>query len=141
MFEEFMSEEDIISTLKEADDAYYNSASGSSALTDDEYDDLKEYAQKKFPNNEYFKNVGAPIPEKSVKVKHDYILGSLKKVKPEDFPKWYSKYSKNDLYVIMPKLDGASLFVRYDDGVLTRATTRGDGFEGFDITLREEVSS
>lgn len=134
MFEEFMSEEDIISTLKEADDAYYNSASGSSALTDDEYDDLKEYAQKKFPNNEYFKNVGAPIPEKSVKVKHDYILGSLKKVKPEDFPKWYSKYSKNDLYVIMPKLDGASLFVRYEDGVLTRATTRGDGFEGFDIT-------
>jgi DNA ligase (NAD+) len=37
-------------------------------------------------------------------------------------------------YVLEPKLDGASLELVYEDGVLTRAVTRGNGTEGEGVT-------
>jgi DNA ligase (NAD+) len=37
-------------------------------------------------------------------------------------------------YVVEPKFDGASLELVYDEGVLTRAATRGDGLAGEGIT-------
>ncbi|WP_323674202.1 NAD-dependent DNA ligase LigA [Halorubellus sp. PRR65] len=37
-------------------------------------------------------------------------------------------------YVLEPKFDGVSLEVVYEDGELVRATTRGDGDEGDDVT-------
>lgn len=131
--EDFKTEQELIDYLKKADDLYYNSESEVLFLTDEQYDDLKEYAQEKFPNNPYFNSVGASV-EKAQKVKHKYILGSLKKFKPENIDSFLSKYPKDQLYVIMPKLDGAALFVSYENGELKSATTRGDGFEGFDIT-------
>ena len=38
-------------------------------------------------------------------------------------------------YVVEAKLDGVALSVRYEDGVLVRAATRGDGLAGDDITV------
>lgn len=37
-------------------------------------------------------------------------------------------------YIIEPKLDGASIELIYEDGVLTRAVTRGNGREGEQVT-------
>lgn len=37
-------------------------------------------------------------------------------------------------YVLQPKLDGLSIVITYEDGVLTRAATRGNGELGDDVT-------
>ncbi len=37
-------------------------------------------------------------------------------------------------YVLQPKLDGLSIVITYEDGVLTRAATRGNGDLGDDVT-------
>jgi DNA ligase (NAD+) len=37
-------------------------------------------------------------------------------------------------YVVEPKLDGVAISIRYEEGVLARAATRGDGYRGDDVT-------
>ncbi len=37
-------------------------------------------------------------------------------------------------YVVEPKLDGVAISLRYENGILTRAATRGDGYRGDDVT-------
>lgn len=129
-----MSEEDeLISQLKKYDEAYY--LEGNNPLISDlEYDQFKDSVKSKYPNNPYFQEVGFSV--KGAKVKHEFILGSLNKVKEDNFDKWLSKFNPNDEIIITPKYDGLTTYCSFNDNNIVLATTRGNGIEGTDITLK-----
>lgn len=115
--------------------------SGNSPLSDAEYD--KEYAALKVlvPDNPFFSKVGG-IDEEHVygtKVKHQYIMGSLNKdPNPDEFGVWFGRtFGKNIdrvVALLQPKVDGSSFCLKYQDGKLIQAVSRGDGEYGFDFT-------
>lgn len=124
----FKNIKEIIITLKEASDLYYNS--GESKLTDYQYDLLTEYLRNIDPNNKVLKEVGAPVKNK---VKLPYEMWSMDKIKPKSkqLDSWINKYGKNSNYVISAKLDGVSGLY---DSINNKLYTRGDGIEGQDIS-------
>ena len=90
-----------------ADNAYYNS--GTSTLSDKEYDALKEHLQKRYPNHPYFNKVGANVSIKSIKEPLPFILGSLDKKKNDTICDWCR--GKN--VTISAKADGMSVYSEY----------------------------
>ncbi len=122
----------LIGGLKEADDLYYNDQE--SFLTDEEYDTVRRYAQKLNPSDEYFAGVGSEV--RGGKVKLPYPMGSLTQAYEGDTIKWIEKYDLQDSYIfVSDKLDGTSAEILYENvGNLQIAYSRGDGFEGADIT-------
>jgi DNA ligase (NAD+) len=124
---------EIIKRLKEMDDLYYNS--GTSPASDAEYDEMKEVAKEAFPDDPYFDVIGSTIPGEKVKL--PYVLGSLDKIKPDTLEKWVKK--NPGPYVTSTKLDGVSIMVEYRNGEVFFATTRGDGYEGRDITDKAKI--
>ena len=120
----------VIEKLKECDNHYYNT--GEQLLSDKEYDKLKENAKYNFPNDPYFQNVGA-APAGSI-VKLPYILGSLNKMKPDGSLLEWCRRRGLKTVIVSDKLDGVSVYASYVNGKLSQAATRGDGYEGRDIT-------
>jgi DNA ligase (NAD+) len=85
--------------------------------------------------------VGAPASERFQKVEHLTPMGSLEKVTDdESLFKWSEDVRKRldsdepVAYVIEPKIDGLAVNLTYEDGLLTRGATRGDGIQGEDVT-------
>ncbi|HLM34523.1 MAG TPA: NAD-dependent DNA ligase LigA, partial [Gaiellaceae bacterium] len=86
--------------------------------------------------------VGAPPSDKFRKVDHLAPLGSLEKVTTEEaLVKWAQDVCNrldvpgDDVrWVIEPKIDGSAISLVYENGVLTRGATRGDGRQGEDVT-------
>lgn len=67
------------------------------------------------------------------KAKHDLITGTLAKCKnEEEFKEWLRKHP--GVYVMEQKMDGAGIELKFRNGKLVQAVTRGTGFEGDDIT-------
>jgi DNA ligase (NAD+) len=86
--------------------------------------------------------VGAPPSERFRKVQHLTPMGSLEKVSDDEgLFKWADDVRKRldsdepIAYVIEPKIDGLAINLTYEDGVLTRGATRGDGVQGEDVTV------
>ena len=85
--------------------------------------------------------VGAPPSDKFEKVEHPTPLGSLDKVTTdEELAKWHADVVKRlggaDVrYVTEPKIDGLSINLVYENGVLVRGATRGDGSRGENVTV------
>ena len=104
-------------------------------LTDEQFDIIKEYFEKKYPTNPLLKVVGAPIIGKKDKVVLPFPMPSMDKIKPESgaLTKWLAKYNKPKSYVLSAKLDGTSGLYTTTGGV-AKLYTRGDGLIGKDIT-------
>ena len=86
--------------------------------------------------------VGAPPSAKFVKVRHLQAMGSLEKVTTDEaLLKWDGDVRKRlgteepIAYVLEPKIDGLAINLTYENGVLVRGATRGDGIEGEDVTV------
>ena len=76
------------------------------------------------------------------KVRHPALIGSLAKAfSADEIRAWRERIGKllpegvtHLDYTLEPKLDGLSVVLTYEDGVLVLAATRGDGFVGDDVT-------
>ncbi len=85
--------------------------------------------------------VGAPPLEKFEKVKHTEPMLSLDNAfsyeDMEEFDKRIKKLRKSDEdieYTVEPKYDGLAIELTYKNGFLYKASTRGDGYEGEEVT-------
>ncbi|MBQ9979862.1 MAG: NAD-dependent DNA ligase LigA [Oscillospiraceae bacterium] len=82
--------------------------------------------------------VGGAPSEKFTPVSHKYRLESLSDVFSHDelsaFAKKIEAAAGEVTYCVEPKIDGLSVAVEYENGVLVRAATRGDGDVGEDVT-------
>lgn len=132
--DDLVSEEEIIINRLINYDFEYYSPGRSPLITDKEYDDLKEEAYSKYPNNSYFDEVGTSEQFSKEKIKHEFILGSLTKYKVDTVNKWLSKFKNSDEIIITPKYDGLTGYVHFNDSKIVLSSTRGNGIEGSDIT-------
>jgi DNA ligase (NAD+) len=117
-------------------------------ISDAEYDRL--YDELKAIEDEYpdlitpdspTQRVGAPPSEKFEKFRHLTPMGSLDKVTTEEaLAKWADDVRKRldsdepVAYVIEPKIDGSAINLVYEAGAFARGATRGDGYQGEDVT-------
>ena len=127
-----LEKEELEEIIIESNNRYHNNT-GENMLSDGEYDIIKEYLEKRDPENVVIKEVGAPI--KRDKVKLPFEMASMDKIKPETnaLEKWLKKYNEPSNYVISSKLDGVSgLYVNKDGD--TKLYTRGNGLFGQDIS-------
>jgi NAD-dependent DNA ligase len=114
-------------------DKYYNTSI--SIINDATYDLLIDFLRLRDPKSKILKNIGAPTKSKN-KVKLDYHLGSMDKIKPTDcrkFDSWIKKYKAP--YNLSDKLDGVSALLVYKKDESIKLFTRGTATEGQDITV------
>lgn len=102
-----------------------------------------EELETKFPQFAYdyspTKRVGGDITKKFETVRHIYPMLSLSNTySEEEIIEWENRIKKlidgPIEYVCELKYDGVAIGIRYDNGVLTQAVTRGDGTQGENIT-------
>ncbi|HVN26025.1 MAG TPA: NAD-dependent DNA ligase LigA, partial [Syntrophorhabdales bacterium] len=119
----------------------------SPVIGDDEYDRLYRKLQKLEEESGYVlsdsptQRVGAAPLEKFEKVRHTEPMLSLGNAfsydELTDFDKRVKRFldtSRDIEYTVEPKYDGLAVELTYKDGLLLRASTRGDGYEGENIT-------
>src|SRR5688500_18133672 len=119
-------------------------------ISDAAYDALRqrvEAIEKRFPELATAESptakVGAVALEKFGKVKHRLPMLSLSNAFAEEEIREFIARVRRFLrlaadapvdFTAEPKIDGLSISLRYDNGVLVEAATRGDGFEGENVT-------
>jgi DNA ligase (NAD+) len=131
-----------------ADIAYHQN--DAPEISDAEYDGLKrryQLIETAFPElvrtDSLSQKVGAPAAEGFAKVRHAVPMLSLAKAYTDadvaDFVERGRRFFERDAalelsFTAEPKIDGLSASLRYENGVLVRGATRGDGTVGEDIT-------
>ena len=118
----------------------------SSKISDFEFDTLLKKLQELelgFPElssaNSPTKRVGADISKKFETIEHEYPMLSLSNTySQEEIIEWENRIKKlvdgPIEYVCELKYDGVAIGIKYTDGQLHRALTRGDGEKGEDVT-------
>ena len=117
----------------EAQILYYSTKyyEGNPEISDEQFDMLVDKLRLLDPKSKVLQT-GWGFEVNGDKVKHKYShIGSLDKTKSyEDIPE---RFINRTIY-ISPKLDGLSAVAYYENGILVRGITRGNGEYGKDIT-------
>ncbi|GAB3950974.1 NAD-dependent DNA ligase LigA [Kribbella albertanoniae] len=129
--------QELAGRIVELRDAYYQ---GSPVVADAEYDAIEDELRTLIaanpeltPEPNPLDQVGAPAVLHAP-IRHSRPMLSLEKAtKPEQVEAFFSRFPGQPV-VVMPKLDGLSLALVYEDGRFARAITRGDGTTGDDVT-------
>jgi len=146
LFEAQFEAEELKAQIKHSDKKYYQD--NAPVISDAEYDALRqrlEQLEKLYPSlitpDSPTQKVGVKPQEKFAKVKHAKPMLSLSNAfDMEDVSDFLEKMKRflgwdKDIEIFCePKIDGLSFTVRYENGNLVQAATRGDGEEGEDIT-------
>lgn len=119
----------------------------SPTISDFEFDQkLKQLQDLEAKNPDFFdensptQRVGGMITKNFETVAHEFRMYSLdNSYSLEDLQDWEVRMQKvlGDVplaYTCELKYDGASISISYEEGRLVRAVTRGDGFQGDDVT-------
>ena len=130
--------------LREFQDAYYRT--GRSEVSDLEFDRLfdellrleAEYPELRLPDSPTFR-VGSDLTSDLPEVAHSIPVLSLDKAYSlEKVMEWMQKTAvkggRNLSFTVEEKIDGVSIVLYYDQGVLKKAVTRGNGSVGNDVT-------
>lgn len=138
----------LVERIREADHAYY--ALDNPILSDAEYDRLmrelarleEEHPELAAPDSPTRRVSGVP-GEKFAKVRHREPMLSLGNITSDEDLDEFDARVRRLLgtpegepveYVCEPKLDGLAVELVYEDGVLVKGSTRGDGTDGEDVT-------
>ncbi len=119
----------------------------SPVVSDAEYDALmaelrrleEQYPELVTPDSPT-QRVGAPPSEAFAPVRHEVPMLSLDNAFTDEDVHAFDRRVREHLgvervdYSCEPKLDGLAISILYENGRLTRAATRGDGFTGEDVT-------
>ncbi|MDO4799798.1 MAG: NAD-dependent DNA ligase LigA [Bacillota bacterium] len=136
-------------TLREYEEAYYQE--DRSIVSDAEYDGLMrelreledahpEFASEDSPT----RVVGGRAADRYEKVRHTVPLKSLDNAYDADDLHAFDRRVRKDLgeaphYTVEYKIDGLTCAVRYENGELVRAATRGDGVIGENVTANARM--
>ena len=134
----------LITEINRASYEYY--ALDNPSLSDQEYDDKYNELlrlEEKYPelkrDDSPTNRVGGEAIDKFTKVTHKTPMLSFDDIfnseEIEMFDERIKKTISKPEYTLEPKMDGLSGSLLYEDGVLVRAATRGDGVTGEDITI------
>ena len=126
---------ELVSRLNQWRYEYYtlNSPTVTDAVYDRQYEELErlEYSNGIRLSNSPTQTVGFKAVESLEKAYHSIPLLSLEKTKDIG---GVMDFIGSKQVMFMHKLDGLTLKLEYDNGVLSRASTRGDGDVGEDVT-------
>ncbi|MFP5436515.1 MAG: NAD-dependent DNA ligase LigA [Bacteroidia bacterium] len=107
---------------------------------------LKELQKLEAEHPEYFdensptQRVGGAITKNFNTIAHEYRMYSLDNAYSiDELRDWEKRVHKNlgsdnIQYTCELKYDGASISISYENGIFTKAVTRGDGFQGDEVT-------
>ena len=136
--------EELINLINKASYEYY--VLDNPTISDQEYDDAYMELldlEKKYPELKRLDSptnrVGGEALDSFKKVTHNTPMLSFDDIFNEEeiimFDERIRKTVNNPSYTLEPKMDGLSGSLIYENGVLVRAATRGDGVTGEDITI------
>ena len=125
----------MVSILNEASEAYYNT--GIPIMTDEQFDarleDLRQLEEEMgfVLANSPTQKVGAKVLTELNEITHSHPMLSLEKCHTVEE---IIKFANNKELVASIKLDGLTVSLTYENGILVKAETRGNGYVGSDIT-------